>query len=401
MSELDEMIRESLRAQVAMAPPLTAPADRAISAARRIRQRHAITSLWAGVIVLALAGGAVAVMRDGWLGHHPVTAATQSPTEALGPSPSPTAQPSTAATTARFDRLVLPDPTDLVTADGRTIPLTDLDGPVGQAHRVVDGWLITTPTSLWLVSADATKHKLLQPLDGLAVAPDRVHLAWRASDRLYIGHLNGTTLTPDQSTPAPARGAPIAYTGSAVVLGYSLTGGGIDHHDVWVPARGNYSPSWDKTQDVVAVYQPAPDGTLYGVANIPAAGKHPCLAVFDPLNDLRVTQTACGPQITIDPTGLVSPDGQWLAAWSAVGTVSPPDGAKVSPPGYGTVLVRLDTVFTNPVVSQTFTAGTVAGWLNANTLLIQPNGGPLVLAHVGDSTLTPISGLPAKVRVIP
>jgi hypothetical protein len=399
MSELDGMIRESLRAQVAAAPPMTAAADRAINAARRVRQRHAITAVWAGVIVLALAGGAVAVMSDGLPGHPPVAAATQSPTEAVGSSP--TAQPAPAATTARFDRLVLPNPRDLVTADGRTIPLTDLDGPVAQANKVVDGWLITTPTSLWLVSADATMHKLLQPLDGLAVAPDRVHLAWRANNRLHVGHLNGTTLAPDQSSPAPARGFPIAYTGSAVVLGFSMTGGGIDHHDVWVPARGDYSPSWDKTQDVVAVYQPAPDGTLYGVANVPPPGKHPCLAEFDPLNDLQVTRTACGPQVTIDPTGLVSPDGRWLAAWFLLDTQPSPECPTCSSLGMATVLVRLDTVFTDPVVSQAWTAGTAAGWLNANTLLIQPDSGPLVLAHVGDPTLTPISGLPAKVQVIP
>jgi len=123
--------------------------------------------------------------------------------------------------------------------------------------------------------------------------------------------------------------------------------------------------------------------------------------VFDPLNNLQVTRTACGPQVTIDPTGLVSPDGRWLAAWSMMDTQPPPECGLCTSPGFATILVRLDTVFTNPVVSQTWTGGTGAGWLDANTLLIQPNGGPLVLGHVGDSTLTPISGLPAKVEVIP
>src|SRR5262249_47531151 len=98
-----------------------------------------------------------------------------------------------------------------------------------------------------------------------------------------------------------------------------------------------------------------------GVANVPPPGKHPCLAVFDPLNNLQVTRTTCGPQVTIDPTGLVSPDGRWLAAWSMMDTQPPPECGLCTSPGFATILVRLDTVFTNPVVSQTWTGGTGAG----------------------------------------
>jgi len=392
MKEFDEIIRESLHAQVLESPPLTAPADRAIGAARRIRRRrHAITFVCIGVIVLALAGGAVAVRRDSSLGHPPVAAATPGPTEAHSPDPTPTATTSTyptgATTTRRPDLLIdqLPDSTGwrtLLTSTGRRIPLTGLDGAAFVADRVVGGWLVPTAASLWLLTPDGSAHKLTQPVDGYALAPDRTHLAWRAGNRLYVGHLIGTTLRTEQSTAAPARGYPIAYTGSAVVLGYTETGGGIDNHDVWIPARGDYAPSWNKTPSVVAVYQPAPDGTLYGVANTLTGGKRSCLAVFDPLNNLQVNRTACGPAVTVDPTGLVSPDGTWLAAWSYIG---------YDP---GTILIRLHDVFTNPAVSQSWPAGNPVAWLDSTTLVIQPPNGPLSLARVGDSTLTPITGLP-------
>src|SRR5262245_38321509 len=172
MTELDEIVRASLRAQVLEAPPMTAPADRAIAAARGIRRRTVISSVCAGVVALALAGGGVAVLRDGPLGQHPVPPATRSSTQA--PSPTPSVTPSPLPTPAKLDLLVGTNPTmNLVTAGGLTIPLTGLS--VWQAHKVVGGWLITTPTSLWLVTAAGSKHELLQPFDGVAVAPDRVH----------------------------------------------------------------------------------------------------------------------------------------------------------------------------------------------------------------------------------
>jgi hypothetical protein len=76
------------------------------------------------------------------------------------------------------------------------------------------------------------------------------------------------------------------------------------------------------------------------------AGKQACLAVFDPLINLKVTRRACGPAVMRDPTGLVSPDGTWLAAWSYMSN------------SWEMVLVRLDDGFTNPVVSHTWPAGT-------------------------------------------
>jgi hypothetical protein len=357
------------------------------------RRRPVITSVCAGAVVVALAAGGVAFLHRSSTIQRPLSPAAQTPTPTRaampGPTPAASTSPPTATTSRRPDLVTdqLPDLRGwrtLLTSTGRRISLTGLDGPAQGAVRVPGGWLVATAASLWLITLDGTAHQLVQPVDGYALAPDRAHLAWRANNRLYVGHFNATTLQVDQSTTAPARGVPIAYTGSAVVLGYTETGGGIDNHDVWVPARGDYSPSWNATPSVVAVYEPAPDGTLYGVANTLFGGKRPCLAELDPLNNLNVKRTACGPDVTIDPTALVSPGGTWLAAWSYIGNSN----------SVGTLLIRLDDVFENPVVNQSWPAVTPIAWLDATTLVIQPHNGTLALAHVGDSTLTAISGLP-------
>jgi hypothetical protein len=266
------------------------------------------------------------------------------------------------------------------------------------AYQIPDGWLVSYTsdtngsTTLWLLKPDGSALRLLDGVRGYAVAPDGYRVAWRAGNRLHVGHLTGTSLTDDRSTPAPARGDPIAYTGAAVVLGYSMTGAGIDQHDVWIPANGDYSPSWDKTQFVIAVYQPAPDGSLLGLVQRAYGSKDACLAKLDPAANLRAVRTACGLPITLDPDGLVSPDGHWLAK------------SAVSPGGQLQIdLIDLHTVFDHPVVTTTWVAIAPLAWVDATTAVVTQADNAMMLAHVGQQDLTPVTGpdLPDHYRLQP
>src|SRR5262249_49896622 len=155
---------------------------------------------------------------------------------------------------------------------GRDVDLSTVLGErenpfISDAVQTPDGWLLNATgaaqtSALWMVRSDGSLHKLI---DGsyapVAVAPDGRRFAWRDGDTVRTGHLDGDAVVGDRSTPVPGRWFPIGYTGEAVVLGYTETGGGIDHHDVWVPLRGDYVPTpQGRTANVAVVYGPAPDG---------------------------------------------------------------------------------------------------------------------------------------------
>src|SRR5213075_1861029 len=100
--------------------------------------------------------------------------------------------------------------------------------------------------SLWLVTPGGTLKPMVDKADGpVAIAADGRRIAWRSTGRLYYGHVDPSTKSiVDASSPAPARGIPIAVGTTSVVLGYAETGGGIDHHDAWFPGLGAYTPTW-------------------------------------------------------------------------------------------------------------------------------------------------------------
>jgi hypothetical protein len=376
MNGLDDVVRAAMRTSVAHPPAMRSPADRAIAGARGRRRRRTVTAIGAGVAVLALTLGGAVALRAGTAERQP-----------NGPATAPVSDPPAVPVYAS-DVLADGDPTTgwrtLRSGPGRTVSLAEVRGRVEAAYATPDGWLVVSADpepgdSLWLLRPDGSAHRLItgsqrEP----AIAPGGRRFAWRADGRLYVGHLSGTALTTDASTPAPTRGAPLAYTGSAVVLGYSTTGGGVDTHDVWVPDRGAYVASWDRAVHVRAVYQPGPDGSLYGLARSSAALKSSCLARLDPAADLAVLRSACGLPLTVDPSALVSPDGRWLAAPAFID-----DGPRVT-------LLDLDRVFDAPAVAATWEAVSPVTWLDAGTLVVRgENGSPMVVrpGHPGVAVL--------------
>jgi hypothetical protein len=348
MTDIEEVVRRALGEQVHRQPGMTGPADRAIAGARAVRRRQAALGVGAVVLVLVAAVAGVAALRDRGTGPA-VTPSTGRPS--ASPVPQPSQSPSAAATGPALPKVGLSavvGADHLLMPDGRLVSLAQIAGDQGfvRAYQVHDGWLVETlgaappdGASLWLFRADGTTRRLIDNADGgLIVAPDG-RLAWRASDHLYIGHLDSAgNLVQDASTPISGRGNPQAFAGAALVIGYTATGGGVDQWDVWVPQRGAYTPSWDTVtaNGVVSVFGATADGRYaIGVAlSSPGSGsKNSCLARFDPMNTMRVVARACDVPEPRDWAS-ISPDGHWMAYNS-----SGPGGATQ------TTVVDLTTVF--------------------------------------------------------
>jgi hypothetical protein len=284
---------------------------------------------------------------------------------------------------------VIVDRTTLMLPDGRTIPLDAIEGGGNGGYQTRDGWLIQgygnggDTLSLWLVRTEGTLLKLVDKAEGpVAVAADGRRIAWRSAGRLNVGTIDPNSgVKVDKSSAAPARGHPLALTGDSVILGYSETGGGIDHHDVWIPGLGEYTATWEKSAHVRAVYGPAArNGSSYlGLVQGPAGGKDTCIAEMNPRDSLKATRTACGLALLIDRFGAVSPDGNWLAYHSADAS------------GRGQIaVVDVRNVFTKPTVSVGWSADVVGAWEDATTMLALGLGGGLVRYRLGSATAEPV-----------
>jgi hypothetical protein len=278
---------------------------------------------------------------------------------------------------------VIVDRKSLLLPDGKTIALDKIPGGALDGFQTRDGWLMRgygngrDTYSLWLVTADGALRSIVDKAEApVAVAADGRHLAWRSAGRLLTGSIDPKTgLVAGKSSPAPERGFPLLLTGDSVVLGYTETGGGIDHHDVWFPDLGDYKPTWDKTVGVFTVFGSAPGGTNYlGLVQGPAGAKDACLAELDPKANLKATRKACGIVTQIDRAGAVSPDGKWFAYRGA--------GAS----GRGEIdVVELGTVFTKPAISVAWPSDAVGAWEDASTMLVNGSAGGLVRFHLGST----------------
>src|SRR5262245_4410613 len=295
---------------------------------------------------------------------------------------------------------VIVDNEKLVLHDGTSYTLDTIPGGPTDGYQTCDGWLVrgwgngSDTMSLWLVSPTGSPRVMVDKAEApVAVAADGQHLAWRTGGKIYFGHVDpANKAVVDKSTPAPARGAPIAVGTDTVVLGYSETGGGIDRYDTWAPGLGDYKPTWDKTTDVRAVYgQTLADGTYLGLAQGPAGTKDVCLAVMNAKDNLKVSKKACGFVTQLDNHGSVSPDGHWLAMSAAAADGS----AQIA-------LVDLTKVFSTPTVTTNWTAGGSWAWEDASNLLVA-SGGTLRRFRVGMPTADPVlrPGLVSAAKVTP
>lgn len=378
MRNIEDVVRQSLRDQVLDQPPMDRSADRAIVGAGVVRRRRSLLGAGLALLVLAAAVSGIAVLRGP--GTHPT----------LPPVTTPTTTPSaTLSKASPAGVTLLVDRRELLLPDGHAISLAQVDGGALSAYQTRDGWLVSgygngvDTLSLWLAKPDGSMRRLVDRSDApVAVAADGRRFAWRSSGQLIVGHLAAdATVVVDQSTVAPTRGAPLALTGTVVLLGYSSTGGGVDNYDVWLPQHGAYSPSWDRMTHVRAVYGPTPDSQwLLGLVRGPAGGKDTCLAQLDPANALRAVATACGLSHVLDSHGPVSPDGRWLALQSADAN------------GHGQVaLVDLTSVFQQTRVVATWDAETPGVWVDATGMVASGRDGRVLMFRIGRATPEPVT----------
>jgi hypothetical protein len=402
MNRIEDVVRRSMRAQVSMPPAMQHPADHALRKADTARRRHTAASACAGMLAVALGVAGFVVLRDSRGEHGPLpTTTTTAPPTTTTTAP-PTGDPSP---TAPANAAVILERRELLLPDGQRIPLDQIDVAAADAYQTQDGWLVrgyrfgsTEPeaASLWLVKPDRSLHRLVErSMGSVAVAPDGRRFAWRAGDRLHVGHLSGDEVTVDRSVPARSeRAFPIVFTGTAVVLGYSDTGGGVGHWDTWLPDRGDYEPSEQSASHVQIVYPPAPDGSLVGLISNPTApqgSKNYCLARLDPADNLRATRTACEIQLTTSPWPAISPDGRWLS---------------VDAGQNGVGVLDLTAVFDRPAVAFTWDVQPTGAWVwvDATTMVAPHSDGGLRRLHIG-SAPEPVSmpGLPpgAQLELVP
>lgn len=277
---------------------------------------------------------------------------------------------------------VIADRKTLLLPDGKAISLAKIDGGAMSGYQTRDGWLVRglgngiDTLSLWLVKPDGSVLLTVDKAEApVAVAADGRRIGWRSGGKLYVGQVNPSGgVTVDKTSKAPDRGHPISLTATTVALGYSDTGGGIDHHDLWYPDLGEYKPTWEKSAHVRAVFGSAPDGVnfLGLVANPSGAGT--CLGTLNAKDTLKALSTACGLPIQVDRYGAVTRDGHWLAVRSADGSGSPE-----------IAIIDLTTVFTKPALTVSWT-GLTGAWDESNALLVLEEGGRLLRYRI-DSVL--------------
>jgi hypothetical protein len=276
---------------------------------------------------------------------------------------------------------------ELVLPDGRALSLGAVEGGAMSGYQTRDGWLVNgfgngiDTLSLWLVLPNGTLRMMVDRAEApVAVAADGRRIAWRSGGTLYVGRVNPSgTAVVDVTSPAPPRGHPIGLTSDTVVLGYSETGGGIDHHDVWYPALGAYKPTWDKSAHVRAVFGPAPGGVSF-LGLVPnTSGQGHCIAELNAKDSLKATRTACGLSVQLRRYGATTADGKRLALYTN-GTSGTP---QIS-------VVDLTTVFTAPALAASWSATADGAWEDAKTMLVPSTdlGGALVRYQMGSGTAT-------------
>ncbi len=292
--------------------------------------------------VCAMTLAAVALSGTGCRGG---AAATRS-----GP-PTPSSQSSTRSTAAQDpERTFAVPPVDVLIKDelwlarGGRISLAGVD-PL-KVYRVPAGWLVfgaasvAAPTvSVWLLTDDGQRHLLADAEAYPLVAADGLRLAYRTGDRLVVGRIDGTSIVTVASTTA-GRFGPLAFTGDRIVLGYTETGGGIDHIDLWDPAHGPFVASAAaQPMDFVGVVSAGVVARV-GVGAAGESGERMmCLGLLAP-DGFRTLKTACDIDAYPFYGSPISPDGHWLIATR--------NGTKAD--GNRPVVVDLSTVFDRPRV---------------------------------------------------
>ncbi|MET7949334.1 hypothetical protein [Micromonospora sp. NPDC005324] len=308
--ELEGAVRETLSHHVALARPLRVdPAGQAIRHANRIRRRRTAVGVALAAVTTVLLSAGMAQLgtetrRDG---PPIVVIGDPDPTNRPLPTPSiPGPAPSPATSSSHLVGETL------VNADGRRLVLPD----IGPAERVQPlpsggGWLVIgTPSiagrSLSVVQDDGLVQVLLAGAGAIVLAPDSRQVAWLEGDDLLVAGVVGTQLIGAVRTPVPTSAEPVRFVADSVLVRLDPASAG---HTLWRPGAGPLPDALDRLS--LNVYGGLPDGRLVGQVTTTDPGRT-CLAILAPTRHLDPVRTGCGPDLSQDGVGGVSPDGRWL-----------------------------------------------------------------------------------------
>lgn len=259
----------------------------------------------------------------------------------------------------------------LILRNGKVLGLTATD--VTKVQRVPDGFLVIErqpyeKQRAWYVQ-ERTGYQVVV-LDGVrsvAVAGDGSgRLAWlegdtmRYQDTLFAGQAEPFPAVRLQ-TERPAFGGPVAFIGDAVVLADTMSGRPA-RHDLWLPDRGDYEPTWT---GFFAIYGARGRGTELVTARY-TAKRQVCLALVS-VRTLASRDADCRYVDRPPSNGWVSPSGRWLVV---------ADDRQAQ-------MIDLSAGWrTGMVVSWsgvTWVAGN-ATWLDQDTVAVQTSAGLMVLS---------------------
>ncbi|MET8359973.1 hypothetical protein [Micromonospora sp. NPDC005171] len=382
--ELEGAVRETLSHRVALARPLSVdPAGQAIRRANRIRRRRT-------AVGLALAAATTVLLSAGMAQFGAETRRDGSPIVVIGdPDPTnrplPTASIPGPAPSPETSTALLVSET-LVNPDGRRLVLPD----VGPAERVQPlpsggGWLVvgapsTAGRSLWVVQDDGLVQVLLAGAGAIVLAPDSLQVAWRDGGDLLVAGVVGTQLIGAVRTPVPATAEPVRFVADSVLVRLDPASAG---HTLWRPGAGPLPETIE--QKSLNVYGRLPDGRL--VAQVTTTDPaRTCLAVLAPTRHLDPVRTGCGPDLSRDGIGGVSPDGRWLLVNGGTGKAGRSLLVDLQRLGPGVSAVAAGPPMTGAVV-----------WSNETQAAYLDGAGKLVRVDVGHVR----AGRPASPAAVP
>jgi len=254
---------------------------------------------------------------------------------------------------------------ELRTSTGGSISLAVI-GAVAKAYRSARGWLVVGSraggASLWFVAEGGQPQPLLTGVDGLALAPDGLRVAWRAAAKLYLGTVTAGRVETIGEAASEADGVPVGFVGTGV-----LVASADDRYAVWWPHLNTYVPTWRHLPS--GVYGALPDGRTLLAQTPGGSPAQPCLAKLDATAGLAVRAQTCDIPLNPGAVGWLSPDGKWLIAEGAV------DAA---------VLVDLTDAFGDrrPALNAGPGPYGPAAWLDARTVVHAGPGHELVCLHL-------------------
>jgi hypothetical protein len=374
---IEDELREMFAARVDSPPPTKDRAHTVIRRARAVRRRRTTGTSVAAALVFVLAVAGVISGRGWWL----PAGQTPSGNSAVGhgvdlPSDPPSVDAPLAATAATaapaFEalRMDLRVGGELWSADGRRLPLDGV-GPVTRAYRVPLGWVYGGPDQVRLLGTDGARVDLARA-EAWVLSPDGTRLAFRRGATMGLADLTARGSAVRDTTEVPAGVTPVAVVKDRVVIA-SADGAA---HDSWQPG-GPFRPTWNR--QVAAVYGGSAAGAVGLVRDASAKA---CIAALTPeAKGLRVGPTgACALGMVAagakratkstqsTPSGVLGPDGRWLAL----------------PTETGYVLVDVDSALSGREVTVECPVRGPISWLDATTAVGHDPAGAIA-CHIDGS----------------